>query len=601
MTAHAEIEASHGPALTVLTRTSAYYLAGHVCIGVRDRRSGESDAGHAALGLLVAGARPTCASATEVTALWPGAIRVGARMVLARPGYEHASEPVLATEPLSARRAAELDSGGSDRDHWNHHNQRDSRMKRMACVVLSIVSAGLLLSACGAKDPAKRAQDAGSGAQDAGSGDNVAAKLSCTGGRFRVDGVCKELTETWTRIEPKGETICSRGGPYSFFVHPGTNNKVLIYYAFGGFCYDAATCRNGAPNYVTHVDVDQNVVLATGGIMDLTNDENPFKDWNIVYVPDCTADFSTGNKVTEHPAQGGNPAITINHMGFVNVTAVHEWMYSNFLAPDRIVVSGSSGGGDAALMHYPYLRKHYGDHVKSWVMLLDSSFGIVPDEFYTTYSATWGMYDNRPSFIPAIKNASPLEMTQDFSEIAGNDYFPDGIVAELGSSHDILEGFTLSIMGGDKSTWPDKVQEHLKNVSAKADRFRSFVVAGTHHIIINQNSFYKHEINGRRMRDWVADLADGKDVESTQCTKNCSVNKVKLVAGPGQEVGIVCTGNVNCNQGEICCATLATQAADCAPACTPGQTQLCGEMADCGTGMSCRNLALMGVPLGICM
>ena len=95
-------------------------------------------------------------------------------------------------------------------------------------------------------------------------------------------------------------------------------------------------------------------------------------------------------------------------------------------------------------MHYPYLRDHYSDRVKSWVMLLDSSFGIVPDEFHATYSATWGMYDNRPTFIPAVKNASPVEMRQDFAEIASNDYFPDGITAELGSSDDILQGFTLS-------------------------------------------------------------------------------------------------------------------------------------------------------------
>jgi len=455
-------------------------------------------------------------------------------------------------------------------------------MKRLKCVIVSVVSAGLLLAGCGAEDPAKI--------------------TACDGGQFLVEGQCTALTEPWTRIETGGETICSRGGPYSFFFHPGTNNKVLVYYAFGGFCYNATTCRDGAPNYVTHVEVDENILLATGGIMDLDNVENPFKDWNIVYVPDCTADFSTGNKVTTHPAEGGNPAITINHMGFVNVSAVHEWMYDNFLRPESMVVSGSSGGGDAAIMHYPYIREHYKSvPVKNWVMLLDSSFGIVPEEFHTMFSATWGMYDNRPLFIPEIASATPAEMTQDYCQIVGDKFYPDGVTAELGSSDDVLQGFTLSIMGGDRWTWPAKLQEHLDNVSDNTERFRYFVVSGTHHIIINQNSFYEHEINGQRMRDWVADLADGKEVASSRCTENCSVNHVELVEAPGQEVGIHCTAAVHCAEGQVCCGNLATQTADCATSCETGQTQLCKEALECTSGGRCQELNVMGVNLGICL
>jgi hypothetical protein len=113
MTGHAAIEDSHGPALIVLTRSSAYYLANQVCVGVRDRRSGDCDARHVALGLHVAGARPTCVDPTDVRVLWPGTIRAGARLVLMGPGLEHVSEPVLGTEPLSAQRAAELNALGT--------------------------------------------------------------------------------------------------------------------------------------------------------------------------------------------------------------------------------------------------------------------------------------------------------------------------------------------------------------------------------------------------------------------------------------------------------------------------------------------------------
>jgi hypothetical protein len=44
------------------------------------------------------------------------------------------------------------------------------------------------------------------------------------------------LTETWTQINPGGETVCSTGEPYSFFVHPGTSDNLLIYFDGGGMC-----------------------------------------------------------------------------------------------------------------------------------------------------------------------------------------------------------------------------------------------------------------------------------------------------------------------------------------------------------------------------
>jgi hypothetical protein len=305
-------------------------------------------------------------------------------------------------------------------------------------------------------------------------------------------------------------------------VHTGTTNKLLIYFAFGGFCYNAQLCAVGAPNCVPKVNVDTKNLTNTSGMFDLNRSDNPFKDWSWVYVPECTADFEWGSKVANYPAMNGSPAITVNHNGFVNVTAVRNWIYDNFKSPEFIFVSGSSGGADAALMHYPYLRQHYAD-VRSWAFLADSSFGVVTDQFLSADISNWGAYDNRPTWIPSIASVSQDQMTWDFVEAAGAKAYNGGTISEFGTSYDLLESVTYQIMGGTLTDWHSKMETHLKDVSSQVPSFRYLVAQGTAHIVLNQPEFYDYAVNGIRLRDWVDDLANGRDVQSSQCTSNCMI------------------------------------------------------------------------------
>ncbi|HEX7479289.1 MAG TPA: pectin acetylesterase-family hydrolase [Polyangiales bacterium] len=394
-------------------------------------------------------------------------------------------------------------------------------VERTGLVLVSLALALANVSCGSTTHPAAQA-DSGAQQQDSGT--------ACPQGMVFVGGKCVSATSGWTRVSPGGETTCARGAPYSFFVHVGKTNKVLMYFAFGGFCFNAELCKVGATNLVPAVDVDEQKLAALGGIFDLTRADNPFRDWSMVYVPECTGDFETGNNVMDYPALNGSPAITVHHKGFVNVTAVREWTYKNFVSPERMFITGSSGGGDAALMHYPYLRKHY-ENVKNWTCLLDASFGVTTDSFLTTGSAGWKAYANRPSWIPAIQNATPIQLTQNLAEIEGQKHYGSGVLAELGTAYDTLESITYQLMGGDMTQWHDKMEAHLKDVStAVPESFRSFILSGTDHIILNQATFYQYSEGGVSVRDWVADLAAGKDVNNVQCdaaTKNCMVVRLK--------------------------------------------------------------------------
>ena len=267
------------------------------------------------------------------------------------------------------------------------------------------------------------------------------------------------------------------------------------------------------------VPVNTTILANTSGMFDLNRSDNPFADWSWVYVPECTADFEWGNNVANYPAMGSSPAITVNHNGFVNVTAVRNWIYDNFKSPDFIFVSGSSGGGDAAMMHYPYLRQHY-SNVQNWAVLADSSFGVVTPEFLTTDTVSWNSFANRPTFIPAIANTTPSQMTWDFVEVQSSTFYPTGTISEFGTSYDLLESITYQIMGGTIADWHNQMEMHLQNVTAQAPNYRYLVSQGTAHVVLNQPSFYQYEVNGTSLRDWVAALANGQEVSSSQCTGN---------------------------------------------------------------------------------
>ena len=45
------------------------------------------------------------------------------------------------------------------------------------------------------------------------------------------------MSETWNAIEPGGDTLCSDGTPYRFFVHPGNTTKLMVYFEGGGACW----------------------------------------------------------------------------------------------------------------------------------------------------------------------------------------------------------------------------------------------------------------------------------------------------------------------------------------------------------------------------
>lgn len=163
---------------------------------------------------------------------------------------------------------------------------------------------------------------------------------------------------------------CGNGTPYRVFVNrtPFTT-KTVVMFEGGGACWAKGNCQgeggllgasnpNGVPaNYMSTLSM-----AAFGIITPFTARLHPFnaiqtQSWNIVYVPYCTGDVHTGNKVAVYPdADPAKPALTYYHRGARNAEALANWMAANMRQPEHLLVTGFSAGGAGSTSNYGVLR-----------------------------------------------------------------------------------------------------------------------------------------------------------------------------------------------------------------------------------------------------
>lgn len=183
--------------------------------------------------------------------------------------------------------------------------------------------------------------------------------------------------------------VCSYGTPYHYFVKRGSVNKLLIYYQGGGACWDLATCVN-IQTFDKDVDPSSwdNPNYLFTGFGDLNNPLNPFKDWNIVFVPYCTGDIHFGDSSPYYGLQ------EIKHKGWHNARTVEKWAREHFLAPDEIFITGSSAGAYGAFFNAPAHHDVWPDSRIS--VLGDAGNGVITSSFLQNEFSNWNFEAHLP-------------------------------------------------------------------------------------------------------------------------------------------------------------------------------------------------------------
>jgi hypothetical protein len=336
-------------------------------------------------------------------------------------------------------------------------------------------------------------------------------------------------------IEYQGRELqprCIKDTPYSFFVKRGSVNKLLMYYQGGGACWEQLTCS--IPVCDANVKTDagsgsDNPNFASSGFADQSNPNNPFKDWNVVFVSYCSCDIHFGDNAKDYP-------VHIEHRGFHNARVAEKWAREHFLNPDQIFVTGSSAGAYGAWFHAPLLHETW--PASHFQVLADAGNGVITQSFLENYFPNWNFIANIPPEFPEI--AEIIETgggIPEYTEFVAGRY-PDTRWAHYSTAYDGGQGgqtgfYNIMLNNNDviaatrwwegSCAFNDKMREQALTTAANVTtNYRYYIGTGSRHTMWGSNKVYSDTTGGvPTLVDWVNAMLDGTaswtNVECTNC------------------------------------------------------------------------------------
>ena len=441
---------------------------------------------------------------------------------------------------------------------------------KIAGVWICVLSLGLVLSACGDDESESEnetspgtessTEEAGgeSGEENTESSAGEAAEDAGTGEGEETEGMAdveeeatpdteeEEETEPFettglaagelSAIEPGGDTICSRGTPFRFFVRGGTVNKVILDFAGGGACWDEVTCSVAGAIFNEEAPSAEDIQAALDlklltGIYDNENEDNPFKDWFLIHIPYCTGDIHWGNSTKKY-----TDSVTIEHKGYVNTQAVMDYMTSNFPDLEEVFVTGCSAGAYGAILHSTQVAEEYPE--AKMTVLGDSGAGIITDQWFADSFPNWNAEAALPSWFELPGGTvEGLTIVDVYTEIAN--YHPNARFAQYTTAFDSNQEFYFSAMGGDEGDWSKQMFEALDEIESKTDNFTYYIPPGEVHCITPYSILYTPPATGPTVVDWIGSLLNAEDTpapmacEGDECDDDAWCNECKESEAPG--------------------------------------------------------------------
>jgi len=380
----------------------------------------------------------------------------------------------------------------------------------LAISVLTLTIVGLV-NACGPSSSGP----APDGSADAG-GD-----VATAGDAGAAPNPIKVLPAGWNEVRPGGRTACSDGSPFSFYVRPGTVDRVVFEFAGGGACWNATTCSFASSLFTKNV-IPAELPWAGGaapGIYDHANADNPFRDWHHVFVPYCTGDIHWGDNVAAY-----SDTLTIAHAGAVNARAALDWLYTNVPRSENIMMTGCSAGGYGSMMWTPYVRQHYGAGT-AVAQFSDSAAGVISADFFSTIQESWRYDKALPSFVPGLENAANVRALSSLYKGVGS-FYPNVPLAQFNTNSDEVQSYFFTTLGGaNAKQWTDKMRGEIADLQSNVTSFRAITAPGRQHCIINRDEFYTAAFDGVKLTDWIKKRIANESVANFDCGSKCVLEK----------------------------------------------------------------------------
>ena len=348
-----------------------------------------------------------------------------------------------------------------------------------------------------------------------------------------------DLADGWNTIRPGEDTMCLYGTPYGFFARPADPSKVLISFPGGGACWSGLTCTDEP---VGRMDDNPKTVRAednpagSAGIFARDNPENPFREFTKVHVGYCTGDMHIGDAVRSNdgPLAEGETrrSDTLHFNGYRNAMTVLEWIFANIESPDTVVVSGHTSGSYGTPFYASLVADHYPDAAVRH--LGDGNGALFIGERMQPIREAWGTVDLLSGH-PGFTDLDPGSFAFEDITIAAARRHPEIVFTQMITAHDMVFSEMLEYLGVEGPIL-DVVEAGQDYVKGQVENYRTYVAGGNKHVISlgyfdsipqtgNRNRglpdiydrFYSYQVNGRRYRDWIADMVDGRPIEDVRC------------------------------------------------------------------------------------
>lgn len=389
---------------------------------------------------------------------------------------------------------------------------------------IQILSAGLLsllLAACGSSDD-----------------EQVIAPALST-----APGVWVKLVPQAAQVD--GELLkatCSKApgskADFHFWAKRGKVNKLVVFFEGGGACWDNGTCSfpitastpAGVPALYKAEILPSDNPTTYGGIFTADDARNPVKDWTQVYVPYCTGDIHGGSKTSTYTHAVTGQAFQIEHRGADNFRIILAWMRQN-IAPEQVLVTGSSAGAYGAVAHYPRVRAAWPGATAA--LLGDAGQGVVAGSFDASRHNNWnfqldaGVYGASPQTIPSAELVRRLAASYPGDRFAQYTTATDLVQMQF---YDIMANGLTGTQGTACTAWTQGMLAGLAE-NQKGANFRSYMAAGTTHTLLRGRSqgatgvplFFEETSTGVPFTTWMGGLvsASGSGWDSQACT-NCT-------------------------------------------------------------------------------
>lgn len=302
--------------------------------------------------------------------------------------------------------------------------------------------------------------------------------------------------------------VCMNGSPYHFFVKRGTVNKVLMYYQGGGACWEQLTCSVPVcDNSVTPADNPEN---ATSGFADRANPNNPFRDWNLVFVSYCSCDIHFGDAAQDYDNVTPGTPLHVEHRGYQNARVAEKWAREHFVNPEEVFVTGSSAGAYGAWFNAPLLQAMW--PASKFSVLADAGNGVITPEFLSDSFPNWNFVANLPADIPGLGdvlvNGTGIP---GYTEIVAN-HFPATTWAHYSTAYDGGAGgqtgfYNVMLNDNDPlaalSWWNGSCQfngvmrqQAIATAAAVPANYRYYIGTGSRHTMWGSNKVYGDTTGG---------------------------------------------------------------------------------------------------------